>query len=248
MQTLEKPLEQKSAIVTPSASRATSAINCATTNIASVPARAMTIASGSGEVIRNLLLFPVLRLYTRPEVYGDELLSDTGPYLFAVNHCSHLDAPLLLAALPRSLRLHLRVAAATDYFFDRPWKGALMKVVLNAFPFVRKGPHCSDSLEQAKQLLAAGYSVLLFPEGTRSKDGRLQPFKHGIGRLALSGLAPVVPVWIEGAYAAMPKGARWPRRQRVVVRFGTPLTFSSEESVSAIVAEIERQVGLLQQR
>ncbi|MBO0796561.1 MAG: 1-acyl-sn-glycerol-3-phosphate acyltransferase, partial [Ktedonobacteraceae bacterium] len=136
MQTLEKPLEQKSVIIAPPASAST-----------------MTVASVVGEIVRNLFLFPLLCLYTRPVVRRRAVISGAGPYLFAVNHCSHLDTPLLLAALPRSLRLRLRVAAAADYFFDRPWKAALMRVVLNAFPFVRKGPHCSDSLELAQQLL-----------------------------------------------------------------------------------------------
>src|SRR5438309_339059 len=72
----------------------------------------ITIASLCGEVVRQTCLFPVLRSYTCQQVYGSEQLSDTGPYIFAANHCSHLDAPLVLAALPPFLRLRVRVAAA----------------------------------------------------------------------------------------------------------------------------------------
>jgi 1-acyl-sn-glycerol-3-phosphate acyltransferase len=228
MQALEKKLDSKSNII-------------ATTQSANT----ITIVSLIGEILRQTSLFPIIRSYTCPQIYHVEQLSNGGPYIFAANHCSHLDTPLLLAALPSSLRLRVRVAAAADYFFDRRSKAALMRILLNAFPFVRKGPQCTASLEYAQQLLASGYSILLFPEGTRSKDGQLQPFKHGIGKLALTGLAPVVPVWIEGTYAAMPKGARWPRHQQVSVRFGAPTSFSPGDNFHAVVTEIEQQVRTL---
>lgn len=228
MQTLEKKSDHKSYIAEASDSGNT-----------------ITIASLCGEIIRQICLFPVLRLYTCQQVYGSEQLSDTGPYIFAANHCSHLDAPLALAALPQSLRLRVRVAAAADYFFDQHWKAVLVRIVLNAFPFVRKGPHCADSLEYAQQLLTSGNSILLFPEGTRSKDGQLQSFKRGVGKLALSGLAPVVPIWIEGTYTALPKGARWPCHKQVTIRFGTPVSFSPADSLSTIMVEIEQRVQAL---
>jgi 1-acyl-sn-glycerol-3-phosphate acyltransferase len=205
----------------------------------------ISIVSVLGEGLRRITLFPLLRMFVRIHVCGAENMTGGGPYIFAANHASHLDTPTLLAALPLSLRLRVRVAAAADYFFTQRWKGALVSLLLNAFSFERKGPGTSTSLAQAQQLLRSGYSLLIFPEGTRTLDGRLQHFKCGVGKLAQEGTARVVPVWIEGTYAALPKGARWPRRQRVVIHLGTPLSFTHDSAPPAIAAEIERQVRAL---
>ena len=203
------------------------------------------VIAWSHEALRQVTLFPTLRLFVPLRVYGTEHLRSNGPYIFAANHASHLDAPLVLAALPLRLRLRLRVAAAADYFFTNWWKSTVVRCLINAFPFERKGPTSCDSLAHAGQLLKAGRSILLFPEGTRSKDGHIQPFKKGVGRLAVAGTAPVVPVWLEGTHAALPKGARRLHRQLITIRFGRPLSFTPNDDVSFVVAEIERQVQRL---
>jgi 1-acyl-sn-glycerol-3-phosphate acyltransferase len=195
-----------------------------------------------GELLRWIVLFPPLWALTRPRIYGSEQFTGNGPYIFAANHTSHLDTPLLLAALPLRLRLQLRAAAAADYFFTSWWKGTLVTLLFNAFSFERKG---FAGLHCARRLLKDGYSVLLFPEGTRSKDGRLQPFKCGIGRLVLATHVCVVPVWIEGAHTAMPKGARLAHRHQVEIRFGTPLQFAQGLDQASVVAAIEEQVRAL---
>ncbi len=195
-----------------------------------------------GEGLRRLLLFPALRLFAPMKVVGLENLQSNGPCIFAANHTSHLDAPLLLAALPPRLRLRIRVAAAADYFFTRRWKAALVTTALNAFAFERRGPGCLESLALSEQLVRAGHSLLIFPEGTRARDGQLQPFKWGVGKLALVTGAQVVPVWIDGARAVLPKGARWPRRRPVAVHFGAPLRFADHRSPEEVAAEVERRV------
>jgi len=195
-----------------------------------------------GESLRQKLIFPLLSLFTPLEVKGLEHLQDKGPFIFAVNHSSHLDTPLLLAALPSALRMQTRVAAAADYFFSSSWKGTLVSNLLNAFPFVRQGANRVDSLVLAQQLLNAGQNLVLFPEGTRTTDGKLQTFKWGVGWLATHSEAAVVPVWIEGTRAAMPKGARWPRRHSVLVSFGAPRRFLLASDSKQVAAEIERQV------
>jgi 1-acyl-sn-glycerol-3-phosphate acyltransferase len=109
-------------------------------------------------------------------------------------------------------------------------------------------PHADSSaagLHCARRLLEDGYSIPLFPEGTRSKDGRLQPFKCGIGRLALATHVCVIPVWIEGAHAAMPKGARLAHRHQVEIRFGAPLQFAKDLDQAGVVAVIEQQARAL---
>ena len=204
-----------------------------------------TTSAWLGEVLRWLLLFPVLRLFVTVKAYGTENIKDRGPYIFAPNHSSHLDTPALLAALPLRLRLSIHVAAAADYFFATWWKGALSSILLNTFAFERKGNGRAASLERARQILRAGGSLLLFPEGTRTKDGQLQPFKYGISKLALAEPVRVIPVWIEGTFQALPKGARWPRRQHVAIRFGVPLRFVPGTELVSVTARIEQQVKAL---
>jgi 1-acyl-sn-glycerol-3-phosphate acyltransferase len=201
-----------------------------------------------GEILRQLILFPLLRWFAPLQINGSENLQGVGPYIFIANHTSHLDALVLLAALPWRLRLRVQIAAAADYFFNRCWKGALLKLALNLFPFVRKGEGCHASLEVAHQKLRIGQSLLIFPEGTRSPNGQLQPFKRGIGHLALTERVQVVPIWIEGTYAAMPKGARWPHRHPVTITFGQPLSFAPGNHSHRITTELEQQVRLLGQK
>ncbi|MDQ2903102.1 MAG: 1-acyl-sn-glycerol-3-phosphate acyltransferase [Chloroflexota bacterium] len=200
------------------------------------------IKAWPGELLRWLVLFPPLRALTHLRIHGSEQLTGNGPYIFATNHSSHLDTPLLLAALPLRLRLRLRTAAAADYFFSTWWKGTLVKLLFNAFSFERRG---LGGLHYAQRLLKEGYSVLLFPEGTRSKDGQLQPFKCGIGWLALTTQVCIVPVWIEGARAAMPKGTHLVHRHQVEIRFGAPLQFAQDLDQASVVATIEQQVRAL---
>ena len=195
-----------------------------------------------GEGVRQTLLFPALKMYTPLTIKGVENLKGEQPFIFVANHASHLDAPLLLEALPIHLRVRGRVAAAADYFFNRPWKGLLVSTVLNAFPLVRKGIGCLNSLAQVQELLRNGQSLVVFPEGTRTVDGNLQPFKRGIARLAMTRGVQVVPVWIEGTHAALPKGSHWPHHQAVSITFGTPLSFAPGSNAAHVTAEIEQSV------
>ena len=130
--------------------------------------------------------------------------------------------PSILRALPRRLRARVAVAAAADYFFRTRLLAVATPLLLNAFPFSREGS-VRSSLEHCGDLADQGWSVLVYPEGTRSPDGRLQPFRTGIGLLATDLRVPVVPVGVEGTHAALPKGRRRPRRGPVTVRFGVPL-------------------------
>jgi long-chain acyl-CoA synthetase len=134
----------------------------------------------------------------------------SGPVLLIANHASHLDALTVLAALPPAVRRRTAVAAAADYFFERRPLATLVSLALGAFPFHRQGA-VSTSLAQCGDLADAGWSLLIFPEGTRSPDGRLQPFKAGIGLLARELGLPVVPIYLAGLYAVLPKGRCWPR-------------------------------------
>lgn len=176
-------------------------------------------------VAQPLLLFLPHRLFARPfRVTGREALDGLdAPALFIANHASHADTLALLRALPARLRHRTAVAAAADYFFARRWTAGPAALVLGAFPFSRQG-RVRESLEYCGELADAGWSILIYPEGTRSPDGRLLPFKSGIGLLATGLGVPVVPVAVTGGARVLPKGAGWPRRAAVSVRFGPPVT------------------------
>lgn len=170
------------------------------------------------------LLKPVAWSQTRPVVTGLEYLENLeGPVVFVANHSSHLDTPLIVCALPRRLSNRLAVGAAADYFFDARWRAVASALFLNTFPVERHGNRRLRS--QAVDLLDEGWSLLLFPEGTRSEDGWMSAFKPGTAQLCVSKGVPVVPVALRGAYAAMPRGRNWPvpGRPKVAVRFGRPL-------------------------
>ena len=201
-----------------------------------------------GEALRQILLFPIMRIFVSIKTINADTLTSEGPYIFAANHSSHLDAPSILAALPLRLRMRLSIAAAADYFFSRRWKGRLAGLILNAFPFERKGPGCITSLAHTEHLLQQGHHLLIFPEGTRSKDGQIQHFKRGIGQIASHCAISVVPTWIDGTYAALPKGAHWPHRRPIIITFGTPLYFSADDDPISIASTVECAVRTLAQQ
>lgn len=192
-----------------------------------------------GEFLRQIVLFPAVYKFVSITSVNAGKLTGRGPYVFAANHSSHLDAPVILAALPLRIRMRLSIAAAADYFFSRRWKGLLARLILNAFPFERQRPGSVASLAYTRRLLRQGRSLLIFPEGTRSKDGHIQHFKHGIGQIVSQSSISVVPTWIDGTFAAMPKGTHWPHRKDVVVTFGRPLKFDCDDDPVSIAAAVE---------
>lgn len=172
------------------------------------------------------VLAPALRAWCQPlRVEGAEPLAGVhGPLLIVANHASHLDAPLVLAALPAHLRRRTVVAAAEDTFYRRPAVALLASVLLGTFPFPRSN---AVGLDRAAEALSDGWNVLLFPEGTRSRSGAFGPFKRGAARLLLSQTVSgrevrALPVGIRGAHESLPPGSRHPARRAVLVRFGTP--------------------------
>lgn len=183
-------------------------------------------------VIQRGLLKPVVWSQTTPQVSGLDLVAEvTGPVIFIANHASHLDAPLILGSLPHRFTRRIAVGAAADYFFDARWRASLTALVFNAFPVERQGSRRLRSL--APKLLDEGWNLLLFPEGTRSQDGWMNPFRLGTAQLCCTRGVPAVPLALRGSFAAMPRGRNWPRpdRPRVVLRYGRPLRPAGGESV-----------------
>ena len=192
-----------------------------------------------------LVIRALLRLYCRFEIVGAENFpNDNESFVLVANHTSHLDSVCLLAALPLR-RLHRAFpVAAEDYFFRSLGRGWFAAVVMNALPFARQ-LRIRESLAVCAQLLQKpGNVLIIFPEGTRSRNGDLQPFKPGIGALLAEQAVQVLPCYLDGAFRAWPKGQRLPRPHKVRLFIGTSLC-GKEEAAGPIARELERAVQKL---
>jgi 1-acyl-sn-glycerol-3-phosphate acyltransferase len=197
------------------------------------------------EGIQKLGLAPLLRREITPTVHGLDVLDRmAGPVIFVANHTSHLDTPLILCSLPDRWRRHTAVAAAADYFFDTWWRATGSAMVFNTFPIERRSGSMSST---PGDLLQDGWSVVVFPEGTRSPDGWTRQFRHGAAFLSVQHRVPVVPIAIRGSFAAMPRGRGWPvpGRPPVTVRFGAPLRALDGEGPRELGPRIEAAVAQL---
>ena len=202
-------------------------------------------AVAAREVAQKAGLEPVFRSTVRTQVDGLDVLDRVeGPVIFVANHASHLDTPLVLLSLPDRWRRRTAVAAAADYFFDTWWRAVGSSVLFNTFPIERRGGTMSAT---PGDVLDEGWSLLIFPEGTRSKDGWMGRFHMGAAYLAHEHDVPVVPVAHRGTFAAMPRGRGWPGRGRrqLTIRFGEPLRAAPGESVRDFAPRIKDAVAQL---
>ncbi len=167
-----------------------------------------------------------LLLRHRLTVKGRENLPARPPYILVANHTSHLDALVLAAPLPWRLRDRVFPIAAGDVFFETPMMSAFSAFFLNALPMWRKkcGPHALQQLRE--RLLIDPCVYVLFPEGARSRDGKMLPFKKGLGMLVAGTPVPVVPCYLAGCHEVLPAENKWPRPGRISVTIGKPLDFA----------------------
>jgi len=189
---------------------------------------------------------PLVWNETEPSVEGRDYLEGLSPpVIFVANHASHVDTPLFLCSLPKWWRERTAVAAAADYFFDVWWRAAGTALVFNTFPIERSGGKRATAT--ARRLVTEGWNLLVFPEGTRSKDGWVGRWRHGAARLATEYRVPVVPVAIRGTYAAMPRGRSWPRNGRfpVSVRFGPALWPADAEDFGSLSRRMQQELARL---
>ncbi|MGL4339946.1 MAG: lysophospholipid acyltransferase family protein [Rhodoglobus sp.] len=193
---------------------------------------------------RGLLKPLVWRLVTVTVRGTDALDGLDAPYIAVANHSSHLDAPLIMGALPRRLSRYLAAGAAADYFFDVRWRKWLTILFFNAFAIERnsEGKRSGSS----RELLERGIPLLIFPEGGRTFRGEMAPFKQGAAALAIMSKVPCLPIAVVGANAAMPRGVNWPLpgRRPVAVVFGAPMFSEVGETADSfsrrLAAEIRR--------
>ncbi|GAW51617.1 MULTISPECIES: lysophospholipid acyltransferase family protein [unclassified Nocardioides] len=202
-------------------------------------------AIAAREVVQKVGLEPLFRSQVRAKVEGlDNLERVEGPVIFVANHASHLDTPLILLSLPDEWRRRTAVAAAADYFFDTWWRAVGSVLLFNTFPIDRRGGVMAAT---PGEVLADGWSLVIFPEGTRSTDGWMGKFRMGAAYLAKEYGVPVVPVAHRGTFAAMPRGQNWPARGRrqLTIRFGEPLVAGPDESVREFAPRIKDAVAAL---
>jgi 1-acyl-sn-glycerol-3-phosphate acyltransferase len=194
-------------------------------------------AVAAGAVARRVLWRAVLSLTGGLRVHGAAGLPP-GPCVIVANHSSHADTAALIAALPA--RRRPVVAAAADYWFGGGIRPALCRSLCAAFPVRRSGGGSAD-LAAAVWLLAAGHDVIVFPEGTRSRDGRTGDFHRGAARLAAAAGAPLLPAGISGTRTLLPPGGpALARRAAVTVRFGAPLLVALPGGKSMIMDSFGR--------
>lgn len=161
----------------------------------------------------------------RIEVKGAEVVQKDKSYIFMSNHLSFLDGPLLYYVIPQPVRVILK-----KEIFRIPVIGLGMKLV-SFVPVDRKGIRGGKkSIDQASRLMKEkGYSFLIFPEGTRSRDGRLQEFRRGGFFLALASGSSIVPISIQGTYELMPKGAFFVKRGNIKIFFHPPIALKGDD-------------------
>ncbi|HEY5376723.1 MAG TPA: AMP-binding protein [Polyangiaceae bacterium] len=185
----------------------------------------------------------------RTKVTGRAFIPHNRSTIIAANHASHLDMGLVKYALG-SYGEDLASLAAQDYFFEgNRFRKAYFENFTNLVPMTRSGS-LRQALRQAGDLLEQGKTVLIFPEGTRSSDGEIHEFKASLGHLALHHNKDIVPVYLGGTHAALPKGSTVPRQREVEARIGLPLLASELKRLThgLAMSEASRVVAKLAER
>ena len=211
-------------------------------------------------IVYHLFLYPLTMIMCRARVVGAERLAKVkGPALLISNHVTDADAGLILSALPWRWRLSLAIAMSGEYLRDwryppagrgwfAPLKGriayALGAALFNVFSLPRESGF-RQSFTYAGEAVDHGWSILIFPEGAETKDGKLQPFKAGIGLLASELNIPVIPIMLRGLFELKQQRQYFVRSGAVSITFGDPIEFSSENTPADITSELEQRLRAL---
>lgn len=172
------------------------------------------------------VLTPIARIIYRPRIYGRRNVPKTGRVILASNHLSFIDSIVIPVVAPRAVQF----LAKSSYFTGKGVKGAVSRTFFTSIGAVGvergAGQAAQEALDQGKRILESDSAFAIYPEGTRSLDGRLYKGRTGVAWLALTTGAKVVPVGLSGTDEAMPVGAKFPRFTRITVRFGEPIDVS----------------------
>ena len=177
-------------------------------------------------------------------VFNPERVPLTGPIILAANHASFIDPPLVGAGLKRDINY-----LARESLFRFPGIGALLRS-WNSVPVDRDGGGAAGLRAILDRLLDDG-AIILFPEGTRTRDGKLQPARSGVGLAVIKSMAPVVPVRVFGTFEAFGRHMRFPRPRPIAVKYGRPMQFEelrveakncSKPRLKAIYQEVANEI------
>jgi 1-acyl-sn-glycerol-3-phosphate acyltransferase len=171
----------------------------------------------------------VFKLWNRLEVRGLEHIPANPPFVITANHSSHLDALVIASVLSLRWRDQISPLAAGDYFFASKTRAGLSAIILNALPIWRQRHQgqryeLGDLRDRLRQQSAI---YIVFPEGSRSRDGQIHEFKPGFATLVAGTNIPVVPCHLSGSFAALPPDKGVVRPQKIILQIGTPLTFET---------------------
>lgn len=207
-------------------------------------------------VFLEMVVRPLVFLLAAPKVVRDEVTYPEGPLLIVANHVTAYDGALILYALPSSLRRHVAAAMSGEMLLDlrkgrrqgnrlldllAPLGYALATALFNVFPLPRVRGF-RRSFAHAGEAMDRGYSVLVFPEGTRTRDGRMHAFRAGIGLLAKESNVDVLPVALVGLGALRAENARWFRSGRLGIRVGKVIRLGEAEEAGEIAHRLETEV------
>jgi 1-acyl-sn-glycerol-3-phosphate acyltransferase len=212
--------------------------------------RSVRRESGLLESFAHHACFSLIRSYFaiahRLTIVGREKLPAPGPFVLAANHCSHLDALILGAALKPRHRERAFPIAAGDVFFQTKVTSTFSAIMLNALPMWRKNCGTHALAELRRKLQEEKAIFIIFPEGGRSRTGSMIPFKHGLGMLVAETNVLVVPCGLLGTFEALPPNRKMPRPVKINLVIGEPLNFAvtpnDREGWSQIAQSVESAV------
>jgi long-chain acyl-CoA synthetase len=204
-------------------------------------------------------LLPLARMFAHVHVKGRENLDQVkGPVVFASNHQSHFDVPVILAGLPSGRRYRVATAMAKEFFdahffparhtirewFMNSMWYRLSTFFFNAFPIPQREAGAGQTIRYMGEMVEQGWSILIFPEGDRTKTGEIHPFQPGVGMIAAHLNIPVVPIRIIGVDKVLHRDAKWPHPGPVEVRIGGPIALHGDD-FAALARQVEQAVRSL---
>jgi long-chain acyl-CoA synthetase len=203
-------------------------------------------------------ILPLGRIFASMTVTGLEHLETKGPVIFAANHQSHFDGPVILDSLPSRWRYRVAPAMMKEFFnahffperygrtawFTNSLNYYLSALFFNAFPLTQGSSGTRQTLRYMGELASSGYSILIFPEGRRTESGEIVRFQPGVGMIASRLGIPVVPVRLDGLERVLPRHARFPSRSHARCAFGAPMLLTGND-YAALAAKVEAAVRAL---